>query len=178
MKRFSGAAVFLILVLITAQAWAQALPSAQPEQVGLSSERLERIGQLLKADIGKGQIPGAVALVARKGRVAYFGSFGFRDKESGAPMPKDAIFRIYSMTKPIASVAAMMLVEEGKVALTDQISRFLPPLKALEVSVQRFDPATGKSAYATVPAEREITVQDLLRHTSGFTYGEGTSNSR
>ncbi len=116
-------------------------------------------------------------LVARKGRVAYFESFGFRDQASGAPMPKDAIFRIYSMTKPIASVAAMILVQEGKIVLTDAVSKFLPSLKNLEVSVPRFDPTTGKVAYSTVPAEREITIQDLLRHTSGLTYGGSTSNA-
>jgi len=178
MSQVIAAANLIVLILIAAVAWAEPLPSARPEQVGLSPERLDRVGQVLKADIEKGQIPGAVALVARKGRVAYFESFGFRDQARGAPMSRDAIFRIYSMTKPIASVAAMMLVEEGKVVLTDPVSKFLPPLKSLEVSVQRFDPATGKAAYSTVPADREITVQDLLRHTSGLTYGETTSHAR
>jgi CubicO group peptidase (beta-lactamase class C family) len=177
MKRFAAVAILVPLALITGLAWAQPLPSARPEQVGLSSERLDRIGQLLRADIDKGQIPGAVALVARKGRVVYFEGFGFRDKASGAAMPKDAIFRIYSMTKPIASVAAMILVEEAKIVLTDPVSKFLPPLKTLEVSIQRFDPATGKVAYSTVPAEREISVQDLLRHTSGFTYADTTTHA-
>jgi CubicO group peptidase (beta-lactamase class C family) len=178
MTRLFGLVVSTVLVLISAVAWADALPSAKPEQVGLSAERLDRIGQLLKADVEKGQIPGAVALVARKGRVAYFESFGFRDKAAGAPMTKDAIFRIYSMTKPITSVAAMMLVEEGKVVLTDPVSKFLPPLTGLEVSVQRFDGATGKAINSTVPAEREITIQDLHRHTSGLTYGETSANAR
>jgi CubicO group peptidase (beta-lactamase class C family) len=176
MKRVAVGAILIALVQSSAVAWAELLPAAQPEQVGLSSERLERIAHWLKADIDNGQIPGAVVLVARKGRVAYFESFGFRDKASAAPMPKDAIFRIYSMTKPITSVAVMILVEEGKVVLTDPLSKFLPLLKALEVSVQRSDPNTGKVVYSTVPAEREITVQDLLRHTSGFTYAFSTSN--
>lgn len=166
------------LVALPTMAWAEPLPSASPEQVGFSSERLERIGQVLKADVAKGQIPGAVALVARKGRVAYFEAVGFRDKATGAPMGKDAIFRIYSMVKPITSVAAMMLVEEGKVALTDPVSKFLPPLTKLEVAVQRFDPVTGKVGYSMVPAERDITIQDLHRHTSGFTYGETSPNAR
>jgi CubicO group peptidase (beta-lactamase class C family) len=178
MARLFGLVVSTILVSIGAVAWADALPSAKPDQVGLSAERLDRIGHLLKADIEKGQIPGAVALVARRGRVAYFESFGFRDQATGAPMTKDAIFRIYSMTKPITSVAAMMLVEEGKVVLTDPISKFLPPLTNLEVSVQRFDAATGKAVHSTVPAEREITIQDLHRHTSGLTYGETSPNAR
>jgi CubicO group peptidase (beta-lactamase class C family) len=178
MKRLAILFLSTGLVAFHTLAWAQALPSAKPEQVGFSSERLERIGHVLKADVAKGQIPGAVALVARKGRVAYFEAVGFRDKATGAPMGKDAIFRIYSMTKPIASVAAMVLVEEGKVVLTDPVSKFLPPLTKLEVAVQRFDPVTGKDAYSMVPAEREITIQDLQRHTSGFTYGETSANAR
>lgn len=178
MKRLSAAGVLVALLVITAAAGAEPLPSARPDQVGMSAERLDRIGQLLKGDIDRGQIPGAVALVARKGKVAYFESFGFRDKGSGAPMTRDAIFRTYSMTKPITSVAALMQVEEGKVVLTDPVSKFLPPLTKLQVSVQQYDAATGKAIYSTVPAEREITIQDLLRHTSGFTYGETSSNER
>jgi CubicO group peptidase (beta-lactamase class C family) len=166
------------LLLTTVVAGADPLPSAPPNEVGFSAERLGRIGGLLKAHVDRGQIPGAAALVARKGRVAYFEAVGFRDKEATAAMPKDAIFRIYSMTKPMASVAAMMLVEEGKIVLTDPVSKFLPPLKGVEVSGQRFDPVTGKAGYSTVPAEREMTVQDLLRHTSGLVYGENASNAR
>jgi CubicO group peptidase (beta-lactamase class C family) len=159
-------------------AWAAALPSASPEHLGLSPERLARIGAVLTAEIKRGQFPGAVALVARKGRIAYLESFGLLDESSGAPMTKEAIFRIYSMTKPITSVAAMMLVEEGRLVLTDPVSKFLPPLAKLEVSVQRFDPATGKPSYSTVPAEREMTIQDLLRHTSGLVYTGFTTHAR
>ena len=97
MKRLAALAVLGALVPITAAEGAEPLPSARPEQVGLSSEGLDRLGQVLKAGADKGEIPGAVVLVARKGRVAYFESFGFRDQASGAPMPKDAIFRIYSI---------------------------------------------------------------------------------
>jgi CubicO group peptidase (beta-lactamase class C family) len=161
-------------VLSATIAGAQALPSARPEQVGLSAERLVRIGEVLKAESERGKFPGAVALVARKGRVAYFESFGFRDKAAGAPMTNDAIFRIYSMTKPLVSVAAMMLMEEGKLLLTDPVSRFLPPLARLQVSVPKADATFGRVTYALVPAEREMTVQDLLRHTSGLAYGEIT----
>lgn len=168
--------VFVILIIPTA--WTASLPSAKPEQVGLSSERLDRIGQLLKNEIEQGRLPGAVALIVRKGQIAYFESFGFRDKESGSLMTNDAIFRIYSMTKPFTSVATMMLVEEGKIVLTDPISKFLPQLEKLEVSMQKFDPVTGTVIYSTVPTEREITIQDLLRHTSGFTYGSRTKNAR
>jgi CubicO group peptidase (beta-lactamase class C family) len=178
MKRLVVPCLSVVLLLMPTLAGADPLPSARPEQVGLSAERLERIGSLLRADVDRGQIPGAVALVARKGRVAYFEAIGFRDKATAAPMTRDAIFRIYSMTKPIASVAAMILVEEGRITLTDPVSRFLPPLGKLEVAVQRYDPATGKASTSLVPAEREMTVQDLLRHTSGLTYGETTANAR
>jgi len=167
-----------LVILTVPMVWAASLPLVKPEQVGLSPERLDRVGQLLKKEIEQGRLPGAVALIARKGQIAYLESFGFRDKASGAPMTNDAIFRIYSMTKPFTSVAAMMLVEEGKIVLTDPISKFLPQLGKLEVSVQKFDPATGTVTYSTVPAEREITVQDLLRHTSGFTYGSLATNAR
>ena len=112
--------------------------------VGLSSERLERVSRALRSEIEAGKIPGAVALVARKGQVVYFESFGVRDKASGEPMSKDAIFRLYSMTKPFASVAAMMLMEDGKLLLTDPVAKFLPQLAKREVSVSQLDPATGQ----------------------------------
>jgi CubicO group peptidase (beta-lactamase class C family) len=150
---------------------------ARPEQVGLSSERLERVSRALRGEIEAGKFPGAVALVARRGQIVYFESFGVRDKTTGEPLAKDAIFRLYSMTKPFASVAAMMLMEDGKFLLTDPVSKFLPQLGKREVSVPQFDPATGKIGYVTVPAEREITIQDLLRHTSGIVYGN-TPNPR
>jgi CubicO group peptidase (beta-lactamase class C family) len=167
-----------VIAMGTISASAEPLPSSNPEQVGLSSQRLARLSQALKADADKGKIPGAVALVSRKGRVAYFEAFGFRDKASGAPMTRDAIFRIYSMTKPITSVAAMMLVEEGKILLTDPASKYLPALAKLEVAVPRLDPGTGRTTYDLVPAERPMTIQDLLRHTSGLTYGDSTPNAR
>ena len=126
---------------------------------------------VVKAEIAKGRYPGAVALVARRGKVAYFEALGQRDPQAGAPMTKDAIFRLYSMTKPFASVAAMMLVEDGRILLSDPVSKHIPKLANLQVSVPRFDPDTGKVVYALVPAEREMTIQDLLRHTSGLVYG-------
>src|SRR5438034_5104887 len=119
-----GSAVLVLSATLAASAlvWAEPLPSAKPEQVGLASERLDRIGQALRAEIEKGKLPGAIALVARKGRVAYFEAFGSRDKAAGAPMTKDAIFRIYSMTKPLVSVAAMIVMEDGRLVLTDPVS--------------------------------------------------------
>jgi len=166
------------VLLLAPPLWAaDALPRVKPEQVGLSSERLGRLGRVLNEEIEKGKIPGAVALVARKGRIAYFESLGARDPETRAPMTRDAIFRIYSMTKPFTSVAVMMLQEEGRLVLNDPISKFLPQLTKLSVAVESKDPAAGQTTYELVPARREITIQDLLRHTSGFTYGSRTTNA-
>jgi len=178
MKRLVTIATLVGFIFATGTVWAQGLPTAKAEQVGISSERLERVSRALRGEIEAGKIPGAVALVARKGRVVYFESFGHRDKASGDPMAKDAIFRLYSMTKPFASVAAMMLMEDGKLLLTDPVSKFLPQLAKREVSTQQFDPASGKGGYVVVAAEREITIQDLLRHTSGLVYGGFTPNAR
>jgi len=166
--RFVAAAVALSTapaVLATAPP-----PPVAPEKVGLSSERLARLGRAIDEEVARGNTPGAVVLVARRGKVAYFESFGFADQAKGVRMPKDAIFRIYSMTKPLVSVAAMTLVEEGKLQLTDPVSRWIPELKGMKVAAPRVDPAGGETTYAIVPAEREMTVHDLLRHTSGLTY--------
>ena len=141
------------------------LPAAVPEEIGLSSARLARLSAVLRGEIERGRVPGVVALIARRGRLAYFESFGKRDPAAGGPMPKDAIFRIYSMTKPITSVAAMMLWEEGRFLLSDEIGKYLPELAHLEVAVER-DGGTMER----VPAARAVTIQDLLRHTSGLTY--------
>jgi CubicO group peptidase (beta-lactamase class C family) len=177
MKKLVAVGASLACMFFVTLAWAQPLPSARPEEVGLSSERLARVSEAVKAEIAKGRYPGAVALVARRGKVAYYEAFGQRDASSGAPMTKDAIFRLYSMTKPFTSVAAMMLVEEGRILLNDPVSKYLPKLRNLQVSVPRVDSSTGRVTYALVPAEREITIQDLMRHTSGIVYGSFTSHS-
>lgn len=168
----------MVTLSTVAMCWAADLPSAAPESVGFSSERLARIGPALKGEIEKGQYPGAVVLVARKGKIVYFEGFGKLDPASGKPMTKDAIFRLYSMTKPYTSVAAMMLVEEGRLRLADPVSKYIPAFAKLEVSVASTDPATGNVRYANVPAEREITIQDLLRHTSGFVYSGFTTHAK
>ena len=170
-------AVCITLTLLAGPALAQPLPQARPEQVGLSSERLAQVGRVLREEIEKGKFPGAIALVARKGRIAYYETFGVRDPETRAPMTRDSIFRIYSMTKPITSVAVMMLQEQGRLVLTDPVSKFLPQLAHLQVAVEKKDPSTGQTTVELVPAQREITIQDLLRHTSGFTYGARTTNA-
>src|SRR4051812_24965902 len=165
----------LLVVFASFSVSAQSLPTAKPEDVGLSSERLGRIGKALQAEIQAKKFPGAIAVVARKGRVAYFEAFGARDPASGAPMTKDTIFRFYSMTKPFVAVATMMLAEEGKIVLTDPVSKYLPAFAKQQVSVPKVD-GTGRLTYDTVAAVREMTVYDLLRHTSGLAYGEITAN--
>ena len=165
------AILFAALLSLAEAATAAGLPTARPEEVGLSSERLGRIAQVLKADVERGRIPGAVVLVARKGRVVYLEAVGFRDKATGAPMTRDAIFRIASMTKPLTTVAAMQLWEEGRLLLSDPVSKHLPALADLKVGVERVDPATAKAVVQTVALDREMTIQDLMRHTSGLTYG-------
>jgi CubicO group peptidase (beta-lactamase class C family) len=160
-----------LLCLVTVNfVWAQALPMARPEQVGLSSDRLNHLTATLKADVDKGVIPGAVLLVARHGKVALFEAVGVRNPETKAPMTKDAIFRIYSMSKPITSVSAMMLFEEGRFSLADPVSKYIPQLGGLKVGVEKPD-ASGKPTLELVPSQRDMTIHDLFRHTSGLTYG-------
>jgi len=135
------------------------LPRAEgPEQIGLSSARLERLGAVIQEDVERKLIPGAVVVIARFGRVGYAEAFGWRDREAGARMNLDAIFRIASMTKPITSVAAMMLAEEGRLEIAAPVAEYLPEFAELTVGVERRKPA------------RAMTVQDLMRHTSGLIY--------
>ncbi len=144
---------------------------AKPESTTLSALRLARIGEALGADIKNGIIPGAVALVVRNGTVAYHKAFGFSDREKQRPMLPDSIFRIASMTKPMVSVAIMMLVEEGRIRLVNPVSTYLPEMRGLKVGVEKTDKA-GKRKLDSQAARREMSVQDLLRHTSGLTYGQ------
>jgi len=145
---------------------AQQLPTASPESVGLSSERLGRITAAVDESIKDKQIAGAVTMVVRHGKVAWLKPQGMLDREAGKAMPADAMFRICSMSKPITSVAVMMLYEEGRFQLGDPISKYLPEFKDPKVLVK---PANGGTPYS-IPATREITIRDLLRHTSGLTY--------
>jgi CubicO group peptidase (beta-lactamase class C family) len=137
---------------------------AKPEDVGMSRERLARIGDVITADIDKGLVPGAVTVVARRGRVVHFKAYGRRDPGRDESMERDAIFRIYSMTKPLVSVALMMLAEEGRLLLSDPLEAFVPEFAAVKVRIEQ----DGKAEF--VPPSRPITVHDLLRHTSGLTY--------
>ncbi|MGO9404551.1 MAG: serine hydrolase domain-containing protein [Terriglobales bacterium] len=153
-------------VLFVCAAVAQDLPVVKPETVGLSSERLGRISSAVERSIDDKRIAGAVTLVARRGHVAWFKAQGMADREAGKPMRPDSMFRICSMTKPITTVAVMMLYEEGRFLLEDPISKYLPEFKNPKVLVK---PASGAPPY-TIPATNEITIRDLLRHTSGITY--------
>ena len=137
------------------------LPRAEsPEQVGLSSARLERLAAVIRGDVERRLIPGAVLAIARGGRLAYGEAFGWHDREAGVPMSADAIFRVASMTKPITSVAAMMLAEEGRLEIAAPVAQYLPEFAELTVGTERRK------------AQRTMTVQDLMRHTSGLTYAQ------
>lgn len=160
---------------ISSLAIAQNIPTAKPEDVGMSSARLKNVKASLQAEVDKGNIPGAVVMINRKGKLVYSEVVGYQDKSANKAMSKDSIFRIYSMTKPLASVAAMILVEEGKMQLADPISKFMPEFANMQVSVETKD-SSGNMEYSLVPAAKPITVLDLLRHTSGIGYPEITSN--
>jgi CubicO group peptidase (beta-lactamase class C family) len=177
-------ACLLSLVLIALPVGAQA-PRSNPEAAGISGERLKRVSELLKRHIDAGSFSGSVTLVSRNGRIVQLEAQGVMDIESRKPMAPNALFRIMSMTKPVVGVAVLMLVEEGKVRLNDPVSRFIPQFKNLKVAVAQPAPAGGGGGAApaqpgaapvaprfyTVPAEREITIKDLLTHTSGLVSG-------
>ena len=165
MKRLLALPRIIGALAFSAVALAQELPTAKPEAVGLSPERLSRIATVVQNDIDNGRLGGMVTMVVRHGQVAWFRAQGMADREQGKPMQKDAIFRICSMSKPITSTAVMMLYEEGRFTLDDPISKYLPEFKDPKVIVK---PAAGQPY--TIPARREITIRDLLRHTSGLTY--------
>jgi CubicO group peptidase (beta-lactamase class C family) len=162
-RRLCFLACLLSLATVTA---AQEFPTAKPESVGLSSERLQRIDKAVQKEIDDKKIAGVVTLVMRHGQVAWFKAQGMQDREAGKPMRPDTIFRICSMSKPLTSTAVMILYEEGHFLLEDPISKYLPEFKNPKVLVK---PANGGTPY-TIPATREITIRDLLRHTSGLTY--------
>ncbi|HYM31046.1 MAG TPA: serine hydrolase domain-containing protein [Candidatus Cybelea sp.] len=147
----------------------RALPAARPEEVGLSAERLSRIDTVFEAKVTDGTIPGAIVAIARRGRIGYCRAFGYRDRAKAAPMHTDAIFRIASMTKPFTSVAAMILAEEGRLQLFDPVARHIPAFAGVKVAAD----AAGRT---TIAPRAEMTVQDLLRHTSGMTRGLSAHN--
>jgi CubicO group peptidase (beta-lactamase class C family) len=144
-----------------------ALDDAKPEQVGFSSDRLDRIRETMARETAAGRIPGAVVGIMRRGRLAFLEAFGTRDPASNAPMPVDAVFSIASMTKAMTSVAALQLFEEGRLSLADPVATYLPELASLTVQHANTD-----GTFANKPAARPPTIQDLLRHTSGYSYRE------
>jgi CubicO group peptidase (beta-lactamase class C family) len=133
-------------------------------------DKLDRVGDYIRNEIATGKIPGAILLIQQHGKPVYFQNFGVRDVATRLPMTADTIFRIYSMSKPIASVAAMMLVEDGKLSLDDPVAKYIPAFANVKVGVEKPD-ENGKMALALEPLNRSITIEDLLRHTSGLTYG-------
>jgi CubicO group peptidase (beta-lactamase class C family) len=146
------------------------LPHAKPESLGLSSVRLQRMSDAFKREIDKGTLPGATIMVARRGQIGWFDALGKQSPSAAAPMARDTLFRIFSMTKPIVSVGIMMLIEDGHLLLGDPVAKFIPEFSDQKVGVEN----NGK--LDLVPLKRPMTVQDLLRHTSGITY-DHTGNS-
>lgn len=156
-----------LLAVLAPVLQAQGLPRAAPEDVGLSPERLDRLQRIVDGYVDDGEIAGAVSLVARRGREAHLQTYGMADRSDGEAMTADAIFRIASMTKPVTSVAVMMLYEEGHFRLGDPIGQYLPALDSLQV-LEATD--TPGQRYRRVPTERPVTIRHLLTHTSGITY--------
>ncbi|MCZ6879221.1 MAG: serine hydrolase [Acidobacteria bacterium] len=165
---------WLLLALVVHPALqAQGLSRTQPQEVGLSAERLQRLSDVLQGYVDDGKLAGAVALVARRGKVAYLEAFGHRDRESNSPMKEGTIFRIASQTKALVSVGVMILQEQGQLLITDPVGKYLPEFLKTTVAVSKED---GK--YEIVEARRPITIRDLLTHTAGISYGNGVARDR
>jgi CubicO group peptidase (beta-lactamase class C family) len=176
-------AAFLLLTMLPLSA--ATLPQTKPEDVGLSRDRLQRIHETIQSHIDSHDISGAVTLVMRKGRVAHLEAHGLMDVESNKPMAKNSIFRVWSMSKPVTGAAILMLMEEGKLRLNDPVSRFIPEFKGMKVAVieektgAAGTPASTQAAkvdFYTVPATREIIIQDLLTHVSGLGSGRASNS--
>ena len=163
-------------------ALAASIQTAKPEQTGFSSERLARIHDMVQRHIDAHDIAGAVTLVARNGKIAHFEAHGLADIEDKKPMSKDSLFWIMSMTKPVVGVSVLMMMEEGKLRLTDPVSKFIPEFKGSKVAVIQERPAGAPAPargtppqFYTVPATRELTIQDLLTHVNGLNTGGAAS---
>jgi CubicO group peptidase (beta-lactamase class C family) len=161
----------LVLALFAAPAYTAPPPNFHPKEVGLAPERLQRVHDLVQRYIDKGEIAGAVSLVARRGQLAHLEAQGLMDLETRKPMQTDAIFRLASMTKPITSLAVMMLHEEGRFLLEDPVSRFLPEFKNAKVAIANAPHERQEGGYRLVPADREITIRHLLTHSAGLASG-------
>ncbi len=175
MKKIILALVVSAVIATTAHAENGILPMAsKPEEVGLSSTQLKRLEEVTQKHIDEGLVPGAVMLVARRGKVAWMSVLGKRDLAAGDAMKFNSIFRIYSMTKPIVSVALMQMVEEGKLQVSDPVAKYLPEIGKMKVGVEKT--VDGKPVLQLGDPDRAMTVQDLLRHTSGLVYGSRGTN--
>jgi CubicO group peptidase (beta-lactamase class C family) len=171
LRRLTLGALALVSAAGIARAETPVPMAASPEEVGLSSVQLKRLEEVTKQHVESGLVPGAVMLVARRGRVAWLNVQGKRDPaQPDDPMKADSIFRIYSMTKPIVSLALMQLVEEGRLQITDPVSKFLPEIGNMKVGTEVIGP-DGRPKLMLSDPTRPMTVQDLLRHTAGLTYG-------
>lgn len=171
LQRLAGLSILALAAFATAAHAATTEPVSGPEALGFSSSRLARIAAWQQSQVDAGAFSGAVAAIARNGKVAYLHAVGFRDRAKTARLQPDAIFWIASMTKPVTSVAAMMLVEEGKLDLAAPVQQYLPELKGMMVGVETTDPVSGQSSLTLEPQKRPMTVEDLLRHTAGLDYG-------
>jgi CubicO group peptidase (beta-lactamase class C family) len=173
MDRYKSLRLFILAIIaaVSLPALAADLPRVRPELVGLSTERLGRIGEVMQKSVDEGRLGGAVTFVARGGKVAYLQAFGKLDPATGTAMPADGIFRIASQTKAVTSVAVMILFEDGKLLLGDPISKYIPEFKTTTVAVP--DAAKKGPGYKVVPAKRPITIRDLLTHSAGISYGDG-----
>jgi CubicO group peptidase (beta-lactamase class C family) len=160
----------LTTVLLSTTLPAAAAGLGPPPGAELSREKLSAIDKFIDSEVASGKIPGAIVLIQRHGKPVYFKTFGMRDVDKGIPMTADAIFPIHSVTKTITSVAAMMLIDRGKIALDDPVSKYIPSFAGMKVGVERKDD-TGKPVLDLVPLRRPINIEDLLLHTSGITYG-------
>jgi len=158
----------LVLAIAAGRPGSGSVEPASAVSASLSPAKLDRVGEYIRREVTARRIPGAVILIQQHGKPVYFESFGVRDVESRRPMTMDTIFRIYSMSKPVTSVAAMMLVEDGKLALDDPVARYIPAFADVKVGIET---AGDGGALTLEPLRRAITIEDLLRHTSGITYG-------
>lgn len=175
-RRLTFAALILAFFVFTQlprKATGQSVPTAKPEAVGLSAERLSRLTRVLDDYVKNDQLAGGVAMVVRRGKLAYEHSFGFRDREARAPMRENAIFRIASQSKLITSVGIMILQEEGRLLISDPVGKYIPEFNETTVAVPK--PGGG---YDVVKAKRKITLRDLLTHTAGISYGEGPAKDK
>jgi CubicO group peptidase (beta-lactamase class C family) len=170
LRLFSVGAALALLVGAAVIEWPHARRTESPVAADFSRAKLERIGDYMRNEIATGKIPGAIVLVQQHGQPVYFEKFGVRDVATRLPMTADTIFRLYSMSKPVTSVAAMMLVEDGKLSFGDPVSKYIPAFADVKVGVEKPD-QDGKPALVLEPLNRPITIEDLLRHTSGLTYG-------